>query len=381
MQVQLLNSILEVPSEAWDSLLPTGNIFLRHSFLAGLEKTGCVRAEIGWQPCHLTVRDAQGTLVAAMPMYLKFNSFGEFVFDWSWADAYAQRGLKYYPKLVSAIPFTPAQGPRILSLPETDENEIVITITQFLQDWCEHHGVESCHLLFVLKSQCELLNNRGFLTRLGCQFHWYNCQYRDFEDFLDRFTAAKRKKLKREKRRVAEAGVEHQWKLGSQIDDEAWETIHRLYRSTFHNYGNYPALTLDFFKYLGSELGEQVVIIQALRGGRIVAASLCFKTDTHLYGRYWGAEEQIADLHFETCYYQGIDYCIQHGIEIFEPGAQGEHKVSRGFEPTLTYSAHYILNPQFRFALAEVLQKEQQHVRMYKKSIRSHLPFKVTGAP
>ncbi|HBC58617.1 MAG TPA: GNAT family N-acetyltransferase, partial [Gammaproteobacteria bacterium] len=244
---------------------------------------------------------------------------------------------------------------------------------------CSRQKVESCHLLFVLKSQCEQLTDVGFLPRLGCQFHWHNHQYRDFQDFLDRFSSSKRKKLKRERRRVAEAGVTHEWKLGTQIDDEEWVAIHRLYRSTFNHYGNYPALTLDFFKYLGEELGEQVVIIQALRDGKMVAASLCFKTSTHFYGRYWGAKEHIADLHFETCYYQGIEYCIQNNIKIFEPGAQGEHKVSRGFEPTITYSAHYLINPQFRLAIADFLKKEQQHVRMYQKRICATLPFKLAS--
>jgi hypothetical protein len=377
MKVTVHGSMSEVSRSGWNSLAGKHFPFLRHEFLQLAEETGCVAAESGWSPRHLTISDNgdRGKLRAAMPLYEKSHSWGEFVFDWAWANAYDQAGLNYYPKLVSAIPFTPAPSPRLL-LRRADDAEAAAALLQAALTLAAETDCSSLHVLFPSASDLPHLENAGFLIRKDCQFHWHNNHYRSFDDFLATFTSVKRKKARRDRRRVAERGIRFRRIRGTDIDADTWTTVYRLISRTFMIRGSMPYYNEAFFRAISDQIPESILIILAEIESRAVAAAVFFESDDRLYGRYWGSDGHYDSLHFETCYYQGIDYCIETGKQVFEPGTQGEHKISRGFSPVSTWSGHWLAHPQFSSAIEEYLDVEGQHVDRYIDAVDEHTPYR-----
>lgn len=375
MELKVLTSIREVPGSAWNSVSGTANPFLRHEFLSALENNRCVGQNHGWLPRHLAAFE-QDQLVGAVPMYLKDNSYGEFVFDWSWADAYQRAGLPYYPKSVVAVPYTPATGPRILTAPEACRDQIAPQLIELARAWSESENLSSLHWLFTNTDDTNRLKDQGLLMRLGCQFHWQNQGYRDFEDYLSRFNSRKRKKVRRERRYVEQAGIEMRVVHGHEASDLELAVMHEFYRTTFDKKWGHATLNLEFFREIATTMGDQLVLIIASKNSRIVAGAICLRSNDTLYGRHWGCYEEYHSLHFEACYYQGIDYCIEHGLTVFEPGAQGEHKISRGFMPTPTWSAHWIADPGFREIIRRFLDQETAGMFEYMEELSERSPFR-----
>jgi len=375
MRTSISTTITDIDAADWDALNPAGTPFLRHAFLAALEDGRCVGAGTGWQPVPITLHDERG-LAAAAPAYVKSHSLGEFVFDQSWAHAYAQHGLAYYPKLVLGVPFTPATGARLLVRPDLDAQATRTALIGAIRGFAESHDFSSIHALFVAEDDRAALAQEGWLSRQDVQFHWHNRDYRDFDHYLEGFTAEKRKKAKRERRRVAEEGIEFETLLGSGIDRKALDEVYDLHRDTFLRHGHEPYLTRAFFRVMPKALGDAFMIKRARLAGRTVAAAVFFWSAEALYGRYWGASEDHHSLHFETCYHQGVDFCIERGIARFEPGTQGEHKVSRGFVPSSTWSMHWIVDPRFRAAIGDYLRRESVHVDEYAREVDLHVPYR-----
>jgi hypothetical protein len=376
MYIQRLESLADISATAWNALVQDHHPFLRHEFLSAMERHHCVGEHTGWLPCHSVCFDDKQRLIGAAPLYLKDNSYGEFVFDWSWADAYQRHGLRYYPKLVSAIPFTPATGQRLLLAPGPQAAATAQAIIDQVLEEARHQALSSIHWLFTTDQDRELLLSRSYLHRLGCQFHWRNPGYRDFADFLDTLNAKRRKNIKRERRLVQEAGLTLEVLQGTQVSESQWHTFHRFYCSTFQRLGGIPTLTLSFFQEIATTLGERLVLVLASKGSRYVAGAISLCSDHTLYGRHWGCSADYDSLHFEACYYQGIDYCIRRQLQQFEPGAQGEHKIYRGFLPTLTQSVHWIAHPGFRSAIADFLQREMPAVKHYASDLVQHSPYR-----
>lgn len=380
MKLTVLTSIDDIDATQWNTVAGSHNPFLRHEFLAALERHGCVGPEQGWIPRHLAAFDNQGQLQGAVPLYIKDNSYGEFVFDWAWADAWARHGLEYYPKTVSAIPYTPATGPRLLLRDTPDKEQVALQLVELARQWSQSEQMSSLHWLFTDRHDTALLEQQGYLLRLGCQFHWRNDGYRDFDHFLEHLNARKRKKILRERRFVSDAKISIAVVDGTQASEEQLLTMHEFYRTTFEKKWGHPTLTLAFFDEIARTMGEQLIFFIASKDEDVVAGSICFRSDDTLYGRHWGCRQDFHSLHFETCYYQGIDYCIGEGLQYFEPGAQGEHKISRGFLPTQTWSAHWIAHKGFRDVIQRHLVEETAAMREYMKELASRSPFKqVTG--
>jgi uncharacterized protein len=374
-KARFLESISQVDAARWNALLADGQPFLRHEFLSALEESGCAVPRTGWGPRHLLIEDARGALLAAMPLYLKGHSRGEFVFDFSWANAYAQHGLPYYPKLVSAVPFTPVRGPRLLADAGIDRDSAARMLIQAATDHVREHELSSWHVLFPTEESAQQLRSAGLILRRDCQFHWFNQDYPSFDAFLATFTAEKRKKAKRERRRVAEAGIEFDTFLGGDMDDARWKAVYAFYADTFHRHGHDPYLNLRFFKLLAAALPDRMMLKVARIGPDPIAAAIFFVGDDALYGRYWGAGGNYHSLHFETCYYQGIEYCIEKGLARFEPGTQGEHKVPRGFVPTLMSSAHFVADRRFAAAIRDFAAREARGVDAYAAAVNEHTPY------
>jgi uncharacterized protein len=368
-------SIDALDARAWNRLSGTEIPFLRHEFLAALEHAQCVGAGTGWEPQYLVLTDHDG-LAAAVPGFLKRHSYGEFVFDFSWAQAYARIGRSYYPKLTIAVPFTPATGPRLLIRPDLDRAATARRLIEAVHEHAVRHDLSSVHALFLDESDRAAFSSAGWLTRRDCQFHWTNRAYRSFDDFLSTFTAEKRKKARRERRRVEEAGIRFETVLGRDIDEALLDTVYSFHRDTFLRHGHEPYLTREFFGEVARTLGDALMIKVAMRGSRAVAAAVFFASAATLYGRYWGAAADHHSLHFEACYYQGIEFCIERGIARFEPGTQGEHKVSRGFEPTLSWSAHLVIDSRFRAAIRDYLEREGTAIDAYANEVRAHVPYR-----
>lgn len=375
MQVEFIDAIDTVDPTAWNALSGAQHPFLRHEFLEAIEAAGCAGPGTGWKPSHVVIRDGTA-IVAALPLYEKTDSWGEFVFDFAWANAYAQAGLSYYPKLVSAIPFTPATGPRFLTSADGDFASLAGALADAVQSRATERGYSSWHALFPDARDADLLADRGLLLRKDCQFHWQNRDYASFDDFLGRLRAAKRKKVRRERRRIRDAGVTFSRLGGADMTPAIWREIMPLYASTFLLRGRAPYLNQAFFEQVAASLPEHMLVIIARHGGEAIASAICFCSDDTLYGRYWGSAGQYHSLHFETCYYQGIDYCIEHNIARFEPGTQGEHKISRGFEPTETWSAHWLSHPRFAAAIDAYLDRERVYTNDYIDAARNHVPFR-----
>ncbi|HEY0682111.1 MAG TPA: GNAT family N-acetyltransferase [Steroidobacter sp.] len=373
LQARFVSSIDRLPAAQWNALALGGNPFVRHEFLLALERTGCVGAAAGWSPNHLVI-ERDGELLAAMPLYRKAHSWGEFVFDWSWARAYDQAGLRYYPKLVSMPPFTPATGPRLLLSPNASP-EARVRLSQELLTYAKAERMSSAHLLFLTDEDRAALSGQAFLWRKDCQFHWYNRGYRTFDDFIATFRADKRKKALRERRRVREGGVTFRTLTGADMDAKLWNIVFGFSAATFESHGHEHYLNVEFFRTVSEVMPEAVVIKLAEYQGHPIATAIFFRGDQVLYGRYWGAAANFHSLHFETCYYQGIEYCIEQGLQHFEPGTQGEHKVPRGFEPTATWSAHWIADPRFRRAIDNYLNDERAAIDQYMLQVEQHVPF------
>jgi hypothetical protein len=379
MYIRRLETLADVSSTQWNALVRNQNPFLRYEFLIALERHHCVGNRTGWLPHHFVCFDENHCLIGATPMYLKDNSYGEFVFDWSWADAHRRCHLPYYPKLVSAIPFTPATGQRLLlaaNLSETSQREAAKMLISHALEETRRQGYSSLHWLFTTDADMQALLSQGLLRRYDCQFHWHNQNYRDFADFLDTLTSKRRKAIKRERRRVAEENVALQILQGSEVSDSQWYYLHTFYRSTFQRLGGIPTLTLPFFQEIATTMGEQIILALALVNAEPVAGAISFRSAETLYGRHWGCTTAYDSLHFEACYYQGIDYCIRHGLRRFEPGAQGEHKVYRGFLPTLTQSAHWLAHPGLRKAVADFLLRETRAIQHYAETLLQHSPYR-----
>jgi predicted N-acyltransferase len=383
VRFQVHSSIDAIDPRAWNALGGTDCPFLRHEFLAALEHTGCVGADTGWEPCPLTLSDDLG-VVAAAPAYVKTHSYGEFVFDFAWAQAYSRFGRRYYPKLLVAVPFTPATGPRLLMRPGVDPAPVAKVLLEALQEQAARRRLSSIHALFVDEPARAACEQAGWLLRRDCQFHWTNRGYASFDAYLESFTAEKRKKARRERRRVAEAGIRFETLFGGELDARLLDTVYGFHRETFLRHGNEPYLTREFFGEIARTLGDALMIKVALHSTRRadspVAAAIFFWSPQALYGRYWGAAADFHSLHFETCYHQGIEFCIERGVKRFEPGTQGEHKVSRGFEPTLTWSAHHIADAAFREAISDYLQREGGAIDDYAAEIREHVPYRKAPA-
>ena len=478
LQIEVRDSLADVPADEWDALDPDGNPFLRHAFLHGLEATGCLGRATGWHPRHVLLRRVEdvddgaaapggsrhggaaddatgkgggdgeddaprpGELIGAVPAYVKTNSYGEFVFDWAWADAYQRHGLDYYPKLVAAIPFTPATGRRLLVREDQPYAETVRLLAAAVRRFAMSEGYSGAHFLFLTAGESEILSASPALTadeeaalfdeadaeagvaaradgetgdgteggpdggtdgerggepgdgvlgrlveaddhlrRLDCQYHWSNADYGTFDDFLAACTSKRRKTIRRERRHVTDAGLVLERRRGDTLSETEWHEVHGLYRSTYDRKWGNPSLTEAFFRRMGERFGAETLVVLARDPTdeapiRPVACSIMFRGADTLYGRYWGCRREYNSLHFEACYYQGIEHCIEHGIARFEPGAQGEHKITRGFVPTLTRSAHWIAHPQFRDAIARFLAEEIPHVERRCEGLAELLPFK-----
>ena len=383
MRIRVLDNVSEVAAGEWNALAGGSHPFLRHEFLNALETSGCVSAETGWQPCHLLLQDDQGTTVGAMPLYLKSHSRGEFVFDWAWASAYQRAGYDYYPKLLNAIPFTPVAGPRFLCAGTesgADGAEAPALLLAGAVELAHRMEASSLHCLFPTPEDAAWMKEKGMMLRTDCQFHWRDDDYADFSDYLKTFSSAKRKKVNRERRRVKEAGIRFETLSGDALTPELWETLYPLYAASYLKRGQYPYLNHHFFERVTREIPESLVVFLARLDGEAVALAICFRSDTALYGRYWGSRGYYNSLHFETCYYQGIDYCIREGLKLFDPGVQGEHKLARGFMPVTSYSTHWVRHEGFADALTGYLDREREQVAHYIEIAGEHTPFKNEGA-
>lgn len=383
LKAEIVDGLAAVDAREWDALDPTGHPFLRHAFLAALESTGCVGAESGWIPAHVLVRETKSRrLVAAVPQYLKTHSWGEFVFDWSWAQSYSRAGLDYYPKQLAAIPFTPVTGPRLLvgACAGQDATDLRDELAGLLLETSRRTDASGAHVNFTLGDDQHALERAGFLRRHDCRFLWRNRDYASFDAYLATFRADKRKKAKRERRKVLEAGITFRTLAGETIDEALWRVVFGFSERTFLRHGNGHYLSVEFLRLVAHAVPGSVMVKLAERDGAPIAASIFFEGGGWLYGRYWGCVRHEDSLHFEACYYQGIEYCIERGLQYFDPGTQGEHKIARGFEPTRTTSAHWLQHAGFRSAIERYLERERAAVDDYITAAAEHLPFQRTVA-
>lgn len=376
MKAVFLDTITAIDADSWQQIVGTDYPFLRHDFLQALELSQSACSKTGWQPQHLVVYDNDKP-VAVMPLYLKDHSYGEYIFDWNWASAYQRYGLPYYPKLLSAIPFTPATGARLSCLSQVDSKALYAFVAGALKSRAEQLQASSIHILLPEHGETEQWRQQGLTTRTTSQYHWYNNHYKDFDDFLSHFTSRKRKSLNRERRRISEQGISLQRYTGEQISVEMWDVFYRFYQLTYakrSGHGGY--LRREFFDLLHHSMLDQILLVMAEYQGRYVAGALYFFSGSTLYGRYWGCSEEFEMLHFEACYYQGIEFCINRGLKKFDAGAQGEHKIQRGFVPTTIWSNHWIKDRQFAAAIEDYIEQETTGNQSYMDSAKQYLPFK-----
>ncbi len=381
LEVHILTSLRDVAAEAWDACVRGGHPFVRHAFLSALEESGSATAETGWLGQHVVLKDGDGSVLGAVPMYLKNHSHGEYVFDHGWADAFERAGGRYYPKMQVSVPFTPATGPRLLlrAGAAADEEEAA-ALQGALLSACircsENTGASSLHITFPDEEEAELMQEAGLLLRTGMQFHWENDGYDSFDDFLASLASRKRKQIRRERREALAEGLSVEALSGDDIHERHWDAFFHFYRETSSRKWGMPYLTREFFSLLGQNMGDQVVLLIAENAGRPIAGALNLMSCDTLYGRNWGAVEYHKFLHFEICYYQAIDYAIAHGLKRVEAGAQGEHKLLRGYLPCPTYSAHWIANPSFRGAIENYLERETRQVDWEIEALGTHSPFR-----
>jgi len=376
MDVKFIGPIKNIRKESWEAVVGKSYPFMRYEFLSALEASGAVSSSTGWTPHHALVYEHQN-LIAVMPAYIKNNSYGEFVFDFQWASAYQQHGLNYYPKLVSAIPFSPVTGPRIATKSGYDKDLVMHILTAACIEQFKEKNLSSWHILFPEQKVSEILIDLGFLTRRAVHFQWINNNYGSFEGFLMELNSRHRKNIRKERWRVNAQGVTFQRLEGDAITKEHWQCFYQFYQMTYAKHSGHGGyLNPEFFYTLGQDIPEQLMMVVAIKNERVIAAALNLKDSNNLYGRYWGSYLEYDFLHFETCYYQGIEYCIERGLQRFDPGVQGEHKIQRGFNPVFTYSNHWIADSRFRNAIKLFLQEEDKRIVNYKAAAEKLLPFK-----
>jgi len=386
LRIRVLPSIGEVPADIWDgcanpevqgvSSLPAFNPFISHDFLSALEESRSVQARTGWQPQHLLAEDESGRVLGVAPCYLKSHSQGEYVFDRGWAEAYERAGGDYYPKLQVSVPFTPATGRRLLAAPGARHDEVAAALAQGLVELCRRREASSVHVTFMTEPEWRALGERGFLQRTDQQFHWENAGYATFDDFLGALAARKRKTVKRERREALSNGIEVQWLTGSDLTEAVWDDFFAFYMDTGSRKWGRPYLTREFFSLIGRKMADRILLVMAKRAGRYIAGAINFVGSETVFGRHWGAIEHHPFLHFELCYYQAIDYAIAKKLARVEAGAQGEHKLARGYLPVTTYSAHYIADPGLRRAIADYLVRERAYVEAAGRELGAMAPFR-----
>lgn len=389
-QPRTVDGIDRIGVRQWEELDSADNPFLNWHFLHALEASGSVSTETGWQPNHICLFEGQ-RLVAAAPSYIKTDSRGEFVFDWAWADGYHRAGLPYYPKLLTAVPWTPVSGPRLLvARDHPDPQGLRNALIETALAQCNETGMSSWHCNFVTEPDIEALSRDDLLLRKDYQFHWRNHDFRNFNEFLSTLKSKKRKNIRQERQQVEATGIRFEERKGNELDDDDIRFIHQCYRRTHHAHGNHPALTPDCFARFIKSMPDNILVIIASDGVGVaseshenhdrLAMSLFLKGGDTLYGRYWGTLREVPGLHFEAAYYRGIEHCIRHGLKRFESGAQGEHKIARGFTPVRTCSAHFIRHDGFRSAIRDYLDHEADWLDGYRGEIGKHEPFRrITG--
>ncbi len=370
VEIEIASTFSAIEAQAWNQLTD-GSPILSHSLFSTLESTGCIGADSGWQPYPIIVKK-QGVLVGTMPLFLKMHSYGEYVFDWSWADAHERHQISYYPKLLAAIPFTPISGPRLL----TADDEVRQLMVKVMAQQMRQHGLSSAHVLFTDETDSAALQNQGWLQRTGVQFCWENEAYESFEQFLGCLSHDKRKKIHQERKKITQAGVTIRRLLGSEAQAADWDFFHECYRNTYRQHHSTPYLNADFFHEIARQLGDNILLVIAEQHGQPIAAAFNFFDERALYGRYWGALAYVPGLHFELCYYQAQEFCIARGIRYFEGGAQGEHKLARGFKPKTTRSFHLLSHPDFDRAIRDYLRREAHGIEAYHDELVERAPFK-----
>ena len=377
MKIHFIESIKNINETTWNNLVDSDYPFMQHSFLLSLEESKCVGEGTGWYTFHLVVKEEED-VIALMPMYIKTDSHGEFIFDWSWADAFYRNGLDYYPKLVSAIPFTPASGPRLCVLDESKRTHITSLIKEGLEEISIELGISSAHILLPEKKELTSYVDSGFSTRTSYSFHWFNNNYSDFDDFLKELTSRQRKNLRKERSKIFNQNIHMERIPGEDITEELWDSFFKFYQITYLKRGMQAYLNLDFFHKISERLPKSLLLViakEAKTKGHL-AGALNFCDSKNLYGRYWGCLEEYDSLHFESCYYQGIEHCIEMKLNKFDPGVQGEHKIKRGFLPVETFSSHWIKDDRFKKAIDDFLIREREHILEYNERCKSLLPFK-----
>jgi predicted N-acyltransferase len=382
-RIRIAQSLADVPAAAWNACaagevasttLP--NPFVSHAFLLGLEDSKSVGGRSGWQPRHLLVETAEGGLVGAAPCYLKSHSKGEYVFDQGWADAFERAGGDYYPKLQVAVPFTPVTGPRLLARTGPLAAEVRGALADALAEIARSNNLSSAHVTFLTGEEWDALGKRGYLQRTDQQFHWENERYAAFEDFLAALNARKRKTIRRERKEALAPGIDIEWLTGSDLTEAVWDSFFAFYMDTGSRKWGRPYLTREFFSRIGASMADRILLVMAKRNGRYIAGAINFIGSDTLYGRNWGAVEHHPFLHFEVCYYQAIEYAIAHKLARVEAGAQGEHKLARGYLPATTYSAHYIAHPGLRRAIDDYLKRERAYVEAAGAELAAAAPFR-----
>ena len=366
----------KIGRSAWEGLAPGRHPFLNGDFFSILEEHETAGPACGWQACHVLARDDDDTVLGMAPSYLKSNSHGDFIRDWAWADAYRQLGKRYYPKLLTGLPHTPARGPRLLAGSDAVRNRLI----EACKTVVEVNGLSSWHVAMPADEEVPLLQAHGLLVSHNVQFQWQDRGYGDFDGFLASFASERRRKVKAERRKVGESGLTIETRHGDEIEPAEWPALHALYATTFDKFGNYAAFTPECFADLAASLGGRMVLFIASANGSPVAISICFRSDTTLYGRYWGCSGNYHSLHFELCFYQGIAYCLREGLTTFEPGAGGEHKLARGFAPTIVRSCHWIADQRMRHLIGQHLLRQEPAIQAYADEAASHLPFKAEAA-
>ena len=376
MKIEFMDAIERIDKNDWNKLVRKKYPFLNYEFLKALEITKCVSPEEGWTPLHIVVSE-KDIVLAIMPLYVKTDSQGEFIFDWSWADAYYRNGLEYYPKLVSSIPFTPASGPRLVIADERRSEEIIKAVSSALKKISEDNNFSSVHILLAEKKEIDLYPNEDFSLRTSYSFHWFNKEYKNFDNFLEDMTSRQRKNIKKERTKISQQGIKMKKISGHEITEDMLEIFYKFYQVTYLKRGMRGYLNLEFFKKIVNKMPESILMVVAQNSsGEYVAGALNFYDEEKLYGRYWGCLEEYDSLHFETCYYQGIEFCIKEKLKSFDPGVQGEHKIKRGFCPIETFSAHWIKDVRFKEAIDDFLSRERVHILEYNQDRKSRLPFK-----
>ena len=375
MKVSLINRINAISRDDWNKITGIEYPFIRHEFLHALEKSSCVSEETGWMPQHCLVYD-RDELIALMPMYRKTHSHGEYVFDFEWANAYRQHGLSYYPKWLTAIPFTPCEGERLFVKTGMDKEIVLEAILNHITENAERENISSWHCLYPTSAETELFKSADLCIREGVQFRWMNKGYRDFKDYLDSFNSKKRKNLLRERRYIRDQGIVLKQIHGKDITEQELDVFFQFYQLTYLKRGNPPYLNIEFFKEIALTMPEQLLLILAIKDNTYVGTAFSLLGEESYFGRYWGCYEEYHSLHFEACYYQGLEYCINNQLTRFDSGAQGEHKIARGFEPVTTYSAHWLSDPDFAAAIKGFTKREASLMEKYRNNAAELLPFK-----